>query len=228
MGYRHGIKWSDELIEAKLHEVIKKLSLDRMPTGSEVRQCFGYPLDRAISRYGGYNYWAKKMDLKMKSGTVYIRCDNCNEEFKSFACYNKRERKHRFCSKECEAEFKTYDNIGDSRKGGYICSRSGYKRVQYKGRKIEEHRLIMMDYLGRELKTYEHVHHINGNKLDNRIENLKVVTRWEHPSYHKTGNKRVCLICDEYKKHHARGLCDTCYHRILMRGELDNYELSKK
>lgn len=57
---------------------------------------------------------------------------------------------------------------------------------------IMEHDLIMECYIGRWLNGDEVVHHINGIRNDNRIENLKLMTIKEHASYHMTErqNKR--------------------------------------
>jgi hypothetical protein len=38
----------------------------------------------------------------------------------------------------------------------------------------------MQEHLKRKLETWEHVHHINGNPTDNRIENLMVLSNSEH------------------------------------------------
>lgn len=55
-----------------------------------------------------------------------------------------------------------------------------HPNAQATGR-ILEHIKVMSDYLGRPLEKGEEVHHRNGNRSDNRIENLELWTR-SHPT----------------------------------------------
>jgi hypothetical protein len=53
-------------------------------------------------------------------------------------------------------------------------SKEGYVIIVIHGKHIKQHRFIMEDFLGRKLHKDEYVHHKNGIRSDNRIENLEL------------------------------------------------------
>lgn len=73
---------------------------------------------------------------------------------------------------------------------------SGYKTITVRGHpnqmdgkgRIREHVHVMSQHLGRPLRKGECVHHINGDRLDNRIENLELWYR-SHPPGQRVSDK---------------------------------------
>lgn len=69
--------------------------------------------------------------------------------------------------------------------------RSSYRSMKIAGKRIDEHRLVMEQLLGRKLRSDEVVHHKDGNKLNNSPENLVVMTLAEHSRLHMSNKLKT-------------------------------------
>lgn len=90
----------------------------------------------------------------------------------------------------------TGKRVGDNnpawRGARVLDKQSGYIRIRINGRYFKEHRYVMEQHLGRPLTQQEYIHHKNGVKDDNRIENLEIVTVNSHKSHIQ------CPFCLKY------------------------------
>lgn len=111
-------------------------------------------------------------------------CETCG------VAYRPARRTARFCSRPCMWA----KNGGHNRKPeswwvnqrGYI---EGRVWIDGKQRHVKRHRWVMEQCIGRRLRPDEDVHHRNGIKSDNRIENLELLSHGEHSSL--TGQQRT-------------------------------------
>ncbi len=134
---------------------------------------------------------------------IWVACDQCGDE-RWTRLYFKKD--YFLLCKRCGIK----NNIPRMEKhpnwkGGY--KKEGYfvvtlkpnspyiSMASKKDRSIKEHRLIMAQHLGRMLLPSEVVHHINGIKDDNRIENLELYSPGKHT---KMGN--LCRHCELRKE----------------------------
>jgi ribosomal protein S27E len=113
--------------------------------------------------YCGKERWVHEVDLKESSS---VRCQGC-----SYGWYRGQ-------------------NASNWKGGRYIDRLTGYVMLTlqpsdpfycmaYDG-EVAEHRYVMAQHLGRPLTKDEHVHHVDGVKISNGIENLRLTSRKRH------------------------------------------------
>lgn len=77
MGYAHGTKWTEELIEKEIFRAMEILKIKRMPSPSEVYEATGdSKLGNKIAKTGGYRKWAHKLNLSMKDSESRTGIEN--------------------------------------------------------------------------------------------------------------------------------------------------------
>ena len=72
-----------------------------------------------------------------------------------------------------------------------------YPGLKYRGKYIYEHHLVWWENTETVVPKNYTIHHKNGNKIDNRFENLEVIHKSRHCRLHRTPKKMILLICKD-------------------------------
>lgn len=120
-------------------------------------------------------------------------CPICQKEFEQ-----SKYREQICCSKSCARSLQYQNKHAPNWKGGRFKTSSGYIDIwvgkDYPNCKnwgyYAEHRYVMEQYLGRPLEKNETVHHIDGDRTNNKIENLQL-----RNNRHGKGSCFMCKDC---------------------------------
>jgi len=162
---------------------------------NEYRRIYGNPSTKPKEKITKICEWCNK-EFKISPSKTYVK-------YCSLSCREKgRRRTHRSMTGDARGNYK-----GRWIANGYVMlaiaglSPEDQKlavemKYSYLNNCLAEHRLVMAKHLERPLKRGEIVHHRNGVKHDNRLENLELTTHHKHANTVVFGNHRLqCPRC---------------------------------
>ncbi len=172
-----------------------------------------YPdmLLRADGTYRKPMVWQNlKTGIKRHANNYFIEvpCSICGKDYlRDRSNFEKNDGSLAICSMKCKKKAMTKPDGVKKLKprehgaGAHVMVKSSKHPNAGNDGYVPEHRLVVEKSLGRYLKRSEHVHHINLNKADNRLENL--------------------VICKSNKEHFsAHGSLNTCVEELINKGVL--------
>lgn len=110
-------------------------------------------------------------DVSRRTAKRRTHCEECGKPLRADI-----DPKVRFCSRSCGLKHRDRKGQLHAPEGTRAKHSNGYMLVKVNKKWVLEHRYMMEQKLGRTLESYERVHHKNGNRADNRLENLELWT----------------------------------------------------
>lgn len=148
--------------------------------------------DKFCSRECSNQFYVGSKSPSWKGGKKDVKCDECGIIFKDEKYHYEYYNTH-FCSTKCMGIWQSKNRKGSNHprylgrwknSDGYILISLPTHPFAKKGY-VQEHRLVVEEKIGRYLTEKEVVHHLDGNRTNNKIENLMLFkNNSDHIKFH--------------------------------------------
>jgi predicted ribonuclease toxin of YeeF-YezG toxin-antitoxin module len=151
-----------------------------------------------------YNYWTLLGNEEKRNDEVYVECKcNCGTiKFINFKSIIKNVSKSCGCYRKTLYKENKFGMGNTNWKGGKVINSGGYIEIRFNNKYVKEHRYVYEQHYGITLTLNQNIHHINGDRLDNRIENLEL---WDtsQPKGQRVEDKInfYFSLVEQYKNH---------------------------
>ena len=124
-----------------------------------------------------YNNWTVLEYMKKNKNEhqkVLCRCSCGTEKIVTLKTIRRGESKSCGCYRNTLYKKNKFGKGNPQWKGGKVLNSQGYVEIRYNNSYVKEHRYVYEQHYGIKLLPHQNVHHINGNRTDNRIGNLEL------------------------------------------------------